>query len=58
MKEHMYTVYEKNSSDMQAKLQELSGVLESCSKLNEELQGASQALASLRKGLALIQTPE
>ncbi|XP_071393447.1 synaptonemal complex central element protein 2-like [Centroberyx affinis] len=58
MKEHMYTVYEENSHDMQAKLQELSEVLESCSKLSDELQGASQALASLRTGLALSQTPE
>jgi len=57
MKEHMYAVYEVNSHDMEVKLQELSVVLESCSKLHEELQEASQALASLRKGLGL-QIPE
>ncbi|XP_072240007.1 synaptonemal complex central element protein 2 [Leuresthes tenuis] len=51
MKEHMYTVYEENSGEMQVKLQELSEVLESCSKLNQELLEASQALARLREGL-------
>ncbi|XP_041641874.1 synaptonemal complex central element protein 2 [Cheilinus undulatus] len=58
MKEHMYTVYEENSNVMQVKLQELSEVLESCSKLNKELMEASQALKSLREGLAIIQTPQ
>lgn len=53
MKEHMYTVYEKNSNEMQVKLQELTEVLESCTKLNSELLEASQALRSLREGLAI-----
>ncbi|XP_034387420.1 synaptonemal complex central element protein 2 [Cyclopterus lumpus] len=48
MKDHMYTIYEENSNEMQVKLQELSEVLESCTKLNSELAEASQALASLR----------
>uniref|UniRef100_UPI0037E96226 synaptonemal complex central element protein 2 n=1 Tax=Semicossyphus pulcher TaxID=241346 RepID=UPI0037E96226 len=58
MKEHMYTVYEDNSNVMQVKLQELSEVLESCTKLNKELLEASQALASLREGLAISQASE
>ncbi|XP_054460718.1 synaptonemal complex central element protein 2 [Anoplopoma fimbria] len=58
MKEHMYTIYEDNSNEMQVKLQELSEVLESCTKLNSELLEASQALASLRGGLAISQTSE
>ncbi|XP_065808487.1 synaptonemal complex central element protein 2 [Labrus bergylta] len=58
MKEHMYTVYEENSNVMQVKLQELSEVLESCTKLKKELIEASQGLASLREGLAISQTPE
>lgn len=53
MKEHMYTVYEKNSNEMQVKLQELTEVLESCTKLNSELLEASQALRGLREGLAI-----
>ncbi|XP_020556623.1 uncharacterized protein LOC101157349 isoform X1 [Oryzias latipes] len=58
MKEHMYTVYEENSDEMQVKLQELSKVLESCSKLNRELLEAAQALAFLREGLAMSQRSE
>lgn len=58
MKEHMYTVYEDNGNEMQVKLQELSEVLESCTKLNNELLEANQALASLRDGLAISQTSE
>lgn len=58
MKEHMYAVYEANSNEMQVKLQELSEVLESCSKLSEELMEASQALTGLREGLAISQTSE
>uniref|UniRef100_A0A3Q1JAI7 Uncharacterized protein n=1 Tax=Anabas testudineus TaxID=64144 RepID=A0A3Q1JAI7_ANATE len=53
MKEHMYTVYEDNGNEMQVKLQELSEVLESCTKLNNELLEANRALASLREGLAV-----
>ncbi|XP_026214558.1 synaptonemal complex central element protein 2 isoform X1 [Anabas testudineus] len=58
MKEHMYTVYEDNGNEMQVKLQELSEVLESCTKLNNELLEANRALASLREGLAVSQTSE
>lgn len=58
MKEHMYTVYEDNSAEMQVKLQELTEVLESCTKLNKELMEASQALAGLREGLAIGQMTE
>ncbi|XP_008278169.1 synaptonemal complex central element protein 2 [Stegastes partitus] len=56
MKGHMYTVYEEDSDAMQVKLQELSEVLESCTKLNRELLEATQALACLREGLAITQT--
>ncbi|XP_037546452.1 synaptonemal complex central element protein 2 [Nematolebias whitei] len=56
MKGHMYTVYEGNSDDMQVKLQELSEVLDSCTKLNHELLEASQALACLREDLGLNQS--
>ena len=58
MKEHMYAVYEDNSCDMQAKLEELSEILERCSHLNDDLLGASQALKGLSQGLALSLTPE
>ncbi|KAK5610618.1 hypothetical protein CRENBAI_002402 [Crenichthys baileyi] len=58
MKEHMYIVYEKNSNEIQVKLQELSEVLENCSKLNQELLEASQALACLRDGLDINQRSE
>ncbi|KAG7485249.1 hypothetical protein JOB18_006152 [Solea senegalensis] len=58
MKEHMYTVYEENSHEMQVKLQELSEVLESCTMLHKELQEATHALSSLREGLAINETPE
>lgn len=53
MKEHMYTVYEKNNAEMELKLQELSEVLDNCTKLNNELVEASQALASVREALGL-----
>ncbi|MED6273315.1 hypothetical protein CHARACLAT_005174 [Characodon lateralis] len=58
MKEHMYIIYEKNSNEIQVKLQELSEVLENCSKLNHELLEASQALACLRDGLDINQRSE
>ncbi|KAM4750209.1 synaptonemal complex central element protein 2 [Anableps anableps] len=58
MKEHMYTIYERNSNEIQVKLQELSEVLENCSKLNHELLEASQALACLRDGLDINQRSE
>ena len=58
MKEHLFTVYEENSNEMQVKLLELSEVLESCTKLNSELLEASHALAGLRGALAISQTSE
>ncbi|XP_069022059.1 synaptonemal complex central element protein 2 [Embiotoca jacksoni] len=58
MKGHMYTVYEENSDEMQVKLQELSQVLDSCTKLNHELLEASRALACLREGLTVSEAPE
>lgn len=58
MKDNMYAVYEENSKEMQVKLQELTGVLESCTKLHKELMEASQALSGLREGLAMNQVPE
>ncbi|KAF3687255.1 Synaptonemal complex central element protein 2 Central element synaptonemal complex protein 1 [Channa argus] len=58
MKEHMYTVYEENGNEMQVKLQELSEVLDSCTKLNNELQEANRALANLRERLAITPTSE
>ncbi|KAK2815711.1 hypothetical protein Q5P01_026178 [Channa striata] len=58
MKEHMYTVYEENNSEMQVKLQELSKVLESCTKLSDELLEANKALANLREGLAISHTSD
>jgi hypothetical protein len=58
MKEHMYTVYEENSHAMQTTLQELTLVLESCSKLNTELHTVSQALAGLNRGLTLHRSTE
>ncbi len=58
MKEHMYTVYEVNSNEMQVKLQELSEVLENCAKLNKELMEARQGLAVLTESLASNQTSE
>ncbi|XP_049428323.1 synaptonemal complex central element protein 2 isoform X2 [Epinephelus fuscoguttatus] len=58
MQEHMYNVYEENSNVMQVYLQELSDVLERCSQLNSELFNASQALESLRGGLAMNHASE
>lgn len=58
MKECMYTIYESNNHEIQVKLQELSEVLENCSRLNHELLEASQALASLRDGLDINQRKE
>lgn len=48
MKESMYTIYEDNSNEMQVKLKELSKVLESCTRLHQELMDATQALSGLR----------
>ncbi|XP_029949290.1 synaptonemal complex central element protein 2 [Salarias fasciatus] len=53
MKESMFRVYEENNEEMQLKLQELSQVLDSCSKLNQELLEATQALSGLREALSI-----
>ncbi|XP_040041868.2 synaptonemal complex central element protein 2 [Gasterosteus aculeatus] len=58
MKEHMYTIYDETSKEMEVMLQELCEVLESCTKLNSELEEASQALESLRGALAITQASE
>ncbi|XP_053466655.1 synaptonemal complex central element protein 2 [Ictalurus furcatus] len=55
MKEQMFEYYEKHSREMETKLTELSEVLERSSQLSMELQGASQTLAAINKGLQ--QTP-
>ncbi|XP_076001806.1 synaptonemal complex central element protein 2 [Genypterus blacodes] len=52
MKEPLYTAYEVNSKVIEAKLQELTEVLDSCSKLSNELQEANGALEALRVNLA------
>ncbi|XP_054897591.1 synaptonemal complex central element protein 2 [Poeciliopsis prolifica] len=58
IKEEMFTIYELNSNEIQVKLQELSEVLEKCSKLEHELLEASQALSCLKDGLDINQRPE
>lgn len=58
MKEKMFMVYEENSIEMQVKLQELSQVLGSCTKLSDELLEARRALAGLREALAISETSE
>ncbi|KAF4092703.1 hypothetical protein AMELA_G00023930 [Ameiurus melas] len=55
MKEQMFEYYEKHSREMETKLTDLSEVLERSSQLSMELQGASQTLAAINKGLQ--QTP-
>lgn len=49
----MYTVYEDNSDEMQTKLQELSKVLDNCTRLHQELLEATQALSGLRASLGI-----
>ncbi|GAA6105246.1 synaptonemal complex central element protein 2 [Tachysurus ichikawai] len=56
VKEQMFAYYEKHSQGMETKLSELTEVLERSSQLSMELQGASQTLAAINKGLQ--QTPE
>ena len=51
LKDHMFIVYEENSQAMEARLLELSQVLENCSQLLADLQGVSQDLAALNTGL-------
>uniref|UniRef100_A0A3B5KF08 Synaptonemal complex central element protein 2 n=1 Tax=Takifugu rubripes TaxID=31033 RepID=A0A3B5KF08_TAKRU len=53
MKGSMYTVYEDNSDEMQMKLQELSKVLDNCTRLHQELLEATQALSGLRASLGI-----
>ncbi|XP_031720296.1 synaptonemal complex central element protein 2 [Anarrhichthys ocellatus] len=48
MQEHLYTIYEENSKEINVKLQEVTRVLGNCTKLNSELVEARQALTSLR----------
>ncbi|XP_008315862.1 synaptonemal complex central element protein 2 isoform X2 [Cynoglossus semilaevis] len=51
MKDQMFIVYEDNNRKMQAKLQEISDVLDNCTKLKNELLEASGALCMLQEGL-------
>ncbi|KAK9978152.1 hypothetical protein ABG768_019918 [Culter alburnus] len=51
VKEQMFEYYEQHSQGMEASIAELSEVLERCSQLSMELQGASQTLAIINKGL-------
>lgn len=51
MKDHMFSVYEENSQAMEARLTELSQILQNCTRLLAELQGVSQDLAALNTGL-------
>ncbi|XP_056089357.1 synaptonemal complex central element protein 2 [Rhinichthys klamathensis goyatoka] len=51
VKEQMFEYYEQHSQGMEASLAELSEVLERCSQLSMELQGASQSLATVNKVL-------
>ncbi|RXN35464.1 synaptonemal complex central element 2-like protein [Labeo rohita] len=51
VKEQMFEYYEQHSQGMEASINELSEVLERSSQLSMELQGASQTLAAINKGL-------
>lgn len=51
VKEQMFEHYEQHSQGMEASIAELSEVLERSSQLSLELQGASQTLAAINKGL-------
>uniref|UniRef100_A0A8C1VLZ4 Synaptonemal complex central element protein 2 n=1 Tax=Cyprinus carpio TaxID=7962 RepID=A0A8C1VLZ4_CYPCA len=51
VKEQMFEYYEQHSQGMEASITELSEVLERSSQLSMELQGASQTLAAINKGL-------
>ncbi|CAM4337860.1 hypothetical protein PO909_001136 [Leuciscus waleckii] len=51
VKEQMFEYYEQHSQGMEASIAELSEVLERSSQLSMELQGASQTLAAINKGL-------
>ncbi|KAG1931460.1 synaptonemal complex central element protein 2 [Pimephales promelas] len=51
VKEEMFEYYEQHSQVMEASIAELSEVLERSSQLSMELQGASQTLAAINKGL-------
>ncbi|XP_043089849.1 synaptonemal complex central element protein 2 isoform X2 [Puntigrus tetrazona] len=51
VKEQMFEYYEQYSQGMEASIAELSEVLERSSRMSMELQGASQTLAAINKGL-------
>ncbi|XP_029492664.2 synaptonemal complex central element protein 2-like [Oncorhynchus nerka] len=51
VKEQMFSSYEEHGRGMEANLQELSEVLERCSQLSMELQGASQTLSAINNSL-------
>ncbi|XP_063048394.1 synaptonemal complex central element protein 2 [Engraulis encrasicolus] len=51
LKNHMFSQYEEQSSRMEAQLQQLSEVLGRSSQLCVDLQGASQTLAVINRGL-------
>ncbi|XP_051570216.1 synaptonemal complex central element protein 2-like [Myxocyprinus asiaticus] len=51
VKEQMFVFYEQHSQGMEASITELSEVLDRSSQLSLELQGASQTLAAINKGL-------
>ncbi|XP_067278258.1 synaptonemal complex central element protein 2 [Pseudorasbora parva] len=51
VKEQMFEYYEQHSQGMEASIAELSEVLERSSQLSMELQGASQTLDAINKGL-------
>ncbi|XP_031683527.1 synaptonemal complex central element protein 2-like isoform X2 [Oncorhynchus kisutch] len=51
VKEQMFSSYEEHGRGMEANLQELSEVLERCSQLSMELQGASQTLSTINNSL-------
>ncbi|KAJ8254522.1 hypothetical protein COCON_G00211340 [Conger conger] len=56
VKEQMFGTYEANGRLIESRLQEISEVLGRSSQLISELQGASQILAAINKGLC--KTPE
>ncbi|KAI4876957.1 hypothetical protein NFI96_019070, partial [Prochilodus magdalenae] len=54
LKEQMFKYYDEHSRVMETRLTELSEVLERSSQLSMELQGASQTLGAINKGLQQI----
>lgn len=51
VEEQMSRYYEEHSQGMESSLTELTEVLERSSQLSMELQGASQTLSAINKGL-------